>query len=321
MENCIYGPVPSRRLGRSLGIDLLPAKLCSYDCIYCQLGRTAVTTIKRRPFRSAAEVLEQLKEVLAGGVTADCVTIAGSGEPTLNSEIGAVIRGIKQVTPLPVAVLTNGSLLSDDGVRDALMAADIVVPSLDAYNAALFAKINRPHQTIGFDRMVDGLVDFSRAFSGRLWLEIFIMDGLNASPDDAGKFKPLVDRIAPTDIYINTAIRPTAEPAIKQVSEETIELFYRVLGSRRLRDTVFTVRAGDPDKDIGAAILEMAARRPVTMEDMAAGLSTPIEKVRRTINDLLAGHRLDAIEKNASTYFRVPVTRRGDLQRPPTHDA
>ncbi|MEW6076556.1 MAG: radical SAM protein [Thermodesulfobacteriota bacterium] len=306
-ENCIYGPVPSRRLGRSLGIDLLPAKICSYDCIYCQLGRTAAATIRRRPFRNAADVLTQVKKVLAGGVTADCLTIAGSGEPTLNSDIGKVIRGIKEATPLPVAVLTNGSLLSDEDVRDALMAADIVVPSLDAYNAALFEKINRPHKTIGFDRMVEGLVDFSRAFPGRLWLEIFIMDGINAAPEDAAGFKPLVDRIAPTDVYINTAVRPPADSSVRQVSEETVDFFYQALGVSRQRDTVFSARAGDQAGDIAPAILEMAARRPVTLEDMAAGLATPIEKIRRTVKELIAGNRLDAVKKNASVYYRVPI--------------
>lgn len=308
METCIYGPVPSRRLGRSLGIDLLPAKICSYDCIYCQLGRTAAKTIKRRPYRSAEEVLTQLRETLARGVTADCITLAGSGEPTLNSDIGPVIKGIKKETTLPVAVLTNGSLLSDEGVRDALMAADIVVPSLDAYNAALFEKVNRPHKTIEFDRMLEGLVDFSQAFSGRLWLEIFIMDGINASPDDAARFKPLVDRIAPTDIYVNTAVRPAAESFAKQTSEEMIDYFYRTLGLRRQRDTVFSAGAGNQDKDIAAAILEMAARRPVTLQDMAAGLAVPVETVHKQVRELLADKRLDKVEKNATTYFRAQAS-------------
>lgn len=307
MGECIYGPVPSRRLGRSLGIDLLPAKICTYDCVYCQLGRTAATTVRRRPYRSVEEVLAQLKSALDGGVTPDCLTIAGSGEPTLHSEIGAVIQGIKKMTAIPVAVLTNSSLLSDESVRDALMAADIVVPSLDAYNAALFEKINRPHETIGFDRMLEGLVAFSRVFSGRLWLEIFIMAGVNDSPDDAARFTPLVDRIAPTDIYINTSVRPPAEAFAGQAAEEAINLFYRTLGSRRQRDTVFSLSSGDRSGDLGPAILNMAARRPVTMEDMAAGLAVPVERVRDQVRRLLAERRLEAVETNASTYFRTSI--------------
>lgn len=307
METCIYGPVPSRRLGRSLGIDLLPAKLCTYDCIYCQQGRTAGKTATRRPYRSAGEILTQVKKTLARGVTADCVTIGGSGEPTLNSDIGTVIQGIKKETSLPVAVLTNGSLLSDEAVSHALMAADIVVPSLDAYNASLFETVNRPHKTIDFDRMLGGLADFSHAFSGRLWLEIFIMDGVNASPDDAARFKPLVDRIAPKDIYINTAVRPPAEPWVKQAGEETIDYFYRALGLRRQRDTVFAVNDENNNSDMAPAILEMAARRPVTMEDMAAGLAVPVAQVRKKVQELLAEKRIGTVDKNGVTYFRVPI--------------
>ena len=304
MSTCIYGPVPSRRLGRSLGIDLLPAKICSYDCIYCQLGRTVKTTIKRRPYRKAAEVLPQIEETLARGVKADCITIAGSGEPTLNSDIGAVIHGIKQHTTLPVAVLTNGSLLSDETVRDSLMAADIVVPSLDAFDRVSFEKINRPHDSIDFARMLQGLVDFSHNFGGRLWLEILIMDGVNASPADAARFRPLVDRIAPTDVYINTAVRPAPEPIARKVGEDTIDRFYQALGLIRQYDTVFTSGSDDSGNDIAPAILEMAARRPVTVEDMAAGLAVPVEQVRKQLRRLLTDKRLDAINKESSTYFR-----------------
>ena len=304
MRTCIYGPVPSRRLGRSLGIDLLPAKICSYDCIYCQLGRTVRTTIKRRPYRKAAEVLAQIGETLDRGVKADCITIAGSGEPTLNSDIGNVIRGIKQHTSLPVAVLTNGSLLSDETVREALMPADIVVPSLDAFDRALFEKINRPHESIDFDRMLQGLVDFSRNFGGRLWLEILIMKGINAAMDDAARFRPLVDRIAPSDVYINTTVRPAPESIAQRADEGMIDRFYQALGMSRQYDTVFSVSTEDSGGDMTPAILEMAARRPVTVADMAAGLAVPVETVRKQVRKLLADKRLDAIEKDSATYFR-----------------
>ncbi len=304
MKTCIYGPVPSRRLGRSLGIDLLPAKICTYDCIYCQLGRTTAKTTKRRPYRDTAEVFSQLEQTLDRGVKADCITIAGSGEPTLNSNLGAVIRGIKKRTELPVAVLTNSSLLSEAAVREALMAADIVVPSLDAHNPGLFETINRPHKDIGFDRMFEGLAEFADCFSGRLWLEILIMDGVNASTEDAARFKPLVDKITPTDIYINTTVRPAPEAEAKQAGEDMIDYFYDVLGMNRQRDTVFSTVSDDSSLDIVPAILEMAARRPVTIEDMAAGLRVPMEKIQKQIPNLLSENHLEAIEKNDATYFR-----------------
>ncbi len=305
MQTCIYGPVPSRRLGRSLGIDLLPAKICSYDCIYCQLGQTSGKTIRQRPYRRAETVLAQLKDTLAGGVTADCITIAGSGEPTLNSEIGAVIEGIKEEIPLPVAVLTNSSLLSQADVRQALLAADIVVPSLDAYNPALFDTINRPHSAITFNPMLEGLIAFSKDFPGRLWLEIFILAGINASAEDAARFRPLVDRIAPADIYVNTAVRPPREAFAKEADEDMIDGFYQVLGAKRQSDTIFSTGAGIRNSDIGTAVLEMAARRPVTLTDMAAGLEEPIETVREQVKALVAENRLEKIEKTTATYFRT----------------
>lgn len=305
MQTCIYGPVPSRRLGRSLGIDLLPAKICSYDCIYCQLGRTTATTIKRRPYRKAVEVLDQLEQALDRGVTADCVTIAGSGEPTLNSEIGTVIQGIKARTSLPVAVLTNGSMLSEKAVREALAQADIVIPSLDAHNKPLFEAVNRPHADIKFDRMFAGLVEFSQIFHGRLWLEILIMDGINASPDDAARFKPLVDKIRPTDIYVNTTVRPAPEAFARQADEGMIDHFYETLGCRRQRDTVFSITAEGAGRGIAPAILEMVARRPVTAEDMAKGLGVPVADIRERVEKLVSEKRLEAVQKNAATYYRA----------------
>ena len=304
MSTCIYGPVPSRRLGRSLGIDLLPAKICSYDCIYCQLGRTARTTTKRRPYRKADDVIEQIEDAFSRGVKADCITIAGSGEPTLNSDIGTVIRGIKQRTEVPVAVLTNSSLLSDRDVRQALMAADIVVPSLDAFDRELFEKINRPHNGIHFEQMLQGLIDFSHDFSGRLWLEILIMDGINASTDDAARFRPLIDRIAPTDVYINTAVRPAPEAIAKKAGQDMIDRFYQTLGISRQYDTVFAASTDDIGDDIAPAILEMAARRPVTVEDMAAGLAVPVKEIRKHIRKLLTDKRLDTVKKENFIYFR-----------------
>jgi len=153
--------------------------------------------------------------------------------------------------------------------------------------------------------MLDGLIDFSRAFSGRLWLEIFIMDGINASPADADRFKPLVEKIAPKDVYVNTAVRPPSESFVKQVGEEVIDYFYQTLGLPRQRDTVFSLNDDYIKNNIGPAILEMAARRPVTVEDMAAGLAAPVEKINQHVQNLLAEKRLEKIEKNASTYFRT----------------
>ena len=144
----LYGPVPSRRLGFSLGVDFIPFKTCSLDCIYCQLGHVSEKTVTRKKFIPASEILSQIKEKIGSGVRIDYITFSGSGEPTLNSEIGKLIRDIKQLTKIPVAVLTNSTLLQHNGVRSDLSAADLVIPSLDAVTQDVFEKVNRPHPSL-----------------------------------------------------------------------------------------------------------------------------------------------------------------------------
>ncbi|NMC21094.1 MAG: radical SAM protein, partial [Thermogutta sp.] len=169
MTKHIFGPVPSRRLGRSLGVDLVPFKTCSYDCIYCQLGRTTCKTIERKTWVPLELVLEELEEKLH--TRPDYITLSGSGEPTLFSPLDKLIEGIRALTDIPIVALTNGSLLSDSDVQAALLPADLVIPSLDAGNEAAFQLVNRPHEDLAFDRMLEGLVAFRRRFPKEYWLE------------------------------------------------------------------------------------------------------------------------------------------------------
>ena len=178
MSNYIFGPVPSRRLGRSLGVDLVPFKTCTYDCIYCQLGRTTNKTIQRKEWVPLDDVVTELETKLSS--QPDYITLSGSGEPTLYSRTGELIDRIKAVTNVPVAVLTNGSLLWNQEVRARLMNADLVVPSLDAGDEAMFRAVNRPHEDISFERMLQGLIDFRHEFQGKYWLEVFLLAGHNA---------------------------------------------------------------------------------------------------------------------------------------------
>ena len=175
----VYGPVPSRRLGRSLGVDLVPFKTCSYDCIYCQLGRTTNKTTERKEYVPVDDVLEELAEKLRSEPGPDYVGLAGSGEPTLHARIGDLIAGIKRLTSVPVAVLTNGSMLWRSDVRAGIAEADLVMPSLDAGTPRRFERVNRPHRDISFEKMVDGLVTFCAVFRGKVWLEVFVLAGIN----------------------------------------------------------------------------------------------------------------------------------------------
>jgi len=171
----LYGPGPSRRLGYSLGVDLLPFKTCSLSCIYCQLGNSPKKTIRRINPYSEKKILEEIKEFLKTGARVDFITFSGSGEPTLNKSTGWLIREIKKFTNIPVAVLTNSTLLSRAGVRKELSAADVVVPSLDAATQRVFEKINRPHPSLKIEKIIDGMVKFRKEFKGQIWLEIMLV--------------------------------------------------------------------------------------------------------------------------------------------------
>ena len=300
----VYGPVPSRRLGRSLGVDLVPYKVCSYDCIYCQLGRTEEKTIERKPYIPAADILAQVRQRLQEGVSADFITVAGSGEPTLNSEIGCLIHDMKKHTEIPVAVLTNGSLLADSQVREAIKEADVVLPSLDAYDQKGFETINRPHREISFATMTQGLMAFRKAYGGEIWLELFVLDGINAGEADARKFRHWIEKLNPEKVHVNTAVRPCAEAHARQVSLEQLAMFCRALGKKA---EVIAPFKGSPQHATGAHveedILNLLARRPCTLDDMASGLQVHRNEVVKYIEPLLKADRISTVKKGSEVYY------------------
>ena len=190
----IFGPVPSRRLGRSLGVDLVPYKTCTFDCIYCDLGRTTHKTTFRQPFVSPEEIQKELELTLSVlDKKPDFITLSGSGEPTLNSNIGEIIRGVKEITSIPVAVLTNSSLLTLEEVRKDLLEADLVLPSLDAITPSLFEYINRPHSSLRIEEILSGLIQFRKQYRGQIWLEILFCRGVNDGKDEIEKLKEAIE--------------------------------------------------------------------------------------------------------------------------------
>ena len=244
----LFGPVPSRRLGRSLGIDLVPLKTCSYNCLYCQLGPSA-TTLERKEYVPVAEVLGELAKWLKAGEKCDYLTFSGSGEPTLHSGIGKIITGIKGLTRgvvadhrarhcaqgaqpgIPLAVITNGSLLYRAEVRDELMTADIVLPSLDAADEEAFLKLNRPAENISFEAMLDGLRQFSLDYRGDLWLEVFLLAGVNDSDEHIEKLAALLGTISHDKVQLNTVSRPPGEK-VEGVSVKRLEQIRERLGEK-----------------------------------------------------------------------------------------
>lgn len=268
-QQLVYGPVPSRRLGRSLGVDLVPLKTCTYDCVYCQLGRTTSKTVRRGRWADAKAVIAQVRDRLSSNP--DVIALAGSGEPTLHAGIGVVIDGIKEITDVPVAVITNGSLLGRPAVRRELAAADMVLPSLDAPSEELFRRVNRPHESLHLADLVDGLVSFRAAYHGEIWLEVMLLAGVTDRAAEVRRLAELAARIAPDRIQLNTAVRPPAESFAAPVDGAALEQFAALFAPRAeviadLPDTAGNGVAAESD------VLELVSRRPCTVADIASGL-------------------------------------------------
>ena len=282
----VFGPVPSRRLGRSLGVDLVPFKVCSYDCIYCQLGRTTRRTIERAEYFPLESILAEVERAVESGPGQDVITLSGSGEPTLYSRIGELIPALKSRTGLPVAVLTNGSLLWDPKVREDLVEADLVLPSLDAGDERLFRYVNRPHPAIAFERMIRGLQEFRKVYTGQLWLEVFLLAGVTAMEAEVRSIAEIAHTLAPDRIQLNTVTRPPAEGFAHPVPPERMQSLAsafggtaEVLGIARSRSK------SDPStrSDTEERILELIQRRPCALEDIASGLGIhPLEALKLT---------------------------------------
>jgi wyosine [tRNA(Phe)-imidazoG37] synthetase (radical SAM superfamily) len=294
----VYGPVPSRRLGRSLGVDLVPFKTCTYDCVYCQLGRTTNKTTERKQYVATKKILAELEQRLAAGDNPDYITISGSGEPTLNSGIGDLIGKIKGLTDIPVAVITNGSLLWMREVQDALMAADLILPSLDAGDEHLFRYVNRPHRSIGFNLMVDGIAAFTKRFQGEVWLEVLLLGGVTGIPAEVEKIASIVGRIGPARVQLNTVSRPPAEEFALPVDLDQLERFLRffpgpveVISEKKLGKS----QPAQAPTATEADILALLRRRPCTFVDVASGLG---------IHEMEALKHLDALVK-AGTVTKV----------------
>jgi len=300
----VFGPVPSRRLGRSLGVDLVPFKTCSYDCIYCQLGRTTDLTVQRREYVPLDAVLADLQASLAR--RPDYVTLSGSGEPTLYSRLGELIAGIRNLTDTPVAVLTNGSLLSDPQVRQDLAGADLLIPSLDGGDPQVFAAVNRPHPSIDFEKMVAGLASMRREFSGHYWLEVFILDGLTSDSAQVEKLVRRVKEIAPERVQLNTVCRPPAEDFANGVSLERLSELAKqfepeaeVIADFRGVHQLGEFAAGRQE------MLDLLRRRPCTAGGIADGLQMHLNAVAKYLEELVTRGLVESSRTGGVVYYRA----------------
>lgn len=267
-----YGPVPSRRLGRSLGVSPIPHKTCSYNCIYCQLGQTGKLQVKRESFYPKEDILSDIEKVM-NPANADYITFVGDGEPTLCKDLGWLIKSCKQKWQIPVAVITNGSLFFMEDVRQDLKSSNVVLPTLDAGSEGIYRTLNRPHGSIGFEEMLQGQVDFRKEYPGKIWLEVMLVKGVNDSDESLIEIKEAIEQVKPDRIYISIPIRPPAKPGVRPPEPERIMRAHKILGtaldpldSLDLTDHESGEFGLDNFTDVKTAIIEICSRHPLREE-------------------------------------------------------
>ena len=302
----VFGPVPSRRLGLSLGVDLIPAKTCSYDCLYCQVGRTTGKIVIPETFIPVRNVIAELKERLKK-VNPDTITLSGSGEPTLYAPMGQLISSIKKVTDVRIAILTNGSLFWRDEVRAAVLEAHIIAPTLSTVFEETFRAVHRPHETIRIEMIVEGLKRLRSDYQGLIFLEVVLLKGFNDNDREVAGLKRVIEEISPDKIQLNTVVRPPADSRAESISLEKLKEIKEFLGDRaEIIADISPEQKAQVFDSYEETILETAKRRPMRAIDLANILNLPLEEVEGLIKGLQIKGILSAMGHGEETYYRHP---------------
>jgi wyosine [tRNA(Phe)-imidazoG37] synthetase (radical SAM superfamily) len=303
----VFGPVASRRLGHSLGVDPVPFKACNQSCVYCQLGRTRSFVRRRRSFFSTTEIFSEIATALdrdhPDGI--DWITFVGSGETTLFAGLGPLIRFVKSMSDIPVAVITNGSLLGRADVRRELRTADAVLPSVDAGSPDVYHRINRPHPDLSFDRHIDGLVAFRDIYHGRLWVETMLIAGVNDTPEALTDLVRTLRRIGPDEIHLSAPTRPPAEAWVRPPSRESVELAAGMLGTVA---EVLVPGNGtghiELDGDIDRALVDILTRHPLREDEIQEAVATEIRaRTEAMLGDLVTSGGIRIVERLGDRFW------------------
>jgi len=303
----LFGPVPSRRLGISLGIDLVPPKTCTYNCIYCECGRTTALTIERKEYVSTDEVITEIDDYLSKSPEIDYITFSGSGEPTLHNGIGRIAAHIKAHFPeYKLALLTNGSLFWDEGVIRDVQDVDVIVPSLDAATREAFLRIDRPCQSLDILKIIKGLVNLREHFNGNIWLEIFVVPGINDNDEEITALNSAIQEIKPDKIQLNTLDRPGVLEWVEAADEESMQ---RVLAGISHPEISITGKAssreslGSYSGDILDAILQTIGRRPCTVEDLSQVFGLHQNEINKYLEILIEHKDIHEKRENRGIFF------------------
>jgi len=303
MSKHVFGPVPSRRLGFSLGVDPIPRKYCNYDCVYCQIGRTSHREMERRRFFDPDEIVAEVLEAVRGTKRIDVITFSGSGEPTLNQDLGLMIRQVKSKTDKTVAVITNGSLLSRPDVRADVSPADILLPSLDAVSEQAFELINRPHPSVTPQDMIAGLKSVSQEFKGKIWLEIMFVKGMNDSPEEQALLRAVLGQLSVDRVQLNTVTRPPSE-AVQGLGASELARIGASLGERCEVICGFDKRA----EALGAeewveCVLAILDRRSLTVDDVVRLTGITWEEAKERLKRLEADEAIQSVRQGDGLFY------------------
>lgn len=299
----IFGPIQSKRLGTSLGIDIVPYKACTFNCIYCQLGATTTKTTKRFHYSDTGKIKRELRLALSKNKHIDFITLAGCGEPTLNLDIAKIITAVKSITKIPVAILTNGSLLYRQNVRRGILKADVVMPSLDAAQAHIFRIINRPAVSLNISKIISGLRQFRKEFKGRLWLELMFVKGVNDSKANILKLKKIINQIDPDKVFVKTVTRPGQQRRVCKLDVDELKFIQNFFGKSFTQMAQNKIRA-DFFGGLEDTLLAILRRHPATFKDLFSMLKVDRQSLRCALDSLLDMKRI-ATENYTGQIFYI----------------
>jgi wyosine [tRNA(Phe)-imidazoG37] synthetase (radical SAM superfamily) len=293
----------------SLGVDLVPRKVCSLDCVYCEVGKTTKLTLERKEYVLYDKVTTELLDYFKNNPDPDYITFSGSGEPTLNSRFGDILNFIKDLKPhIPVAVLTNGTLLYDPEVRRELSKADVVLPSLDAATERVFEKINRPADGLDIKKYIQGIVDFRKEFKGKIWLEIFFLPGYNLDDNELEELRKIIEKIGPDSVQLNTLDRPGTVENLKPAAKEELEKVVKKWGMNNVEIIASAVKRETEKayrKDVEAVILETIARRPCTVDDIIRITGLHINEINKYLDVLEAENKIETRNQERGVFYQL----------------
>lgn len=309
MYKYLFGPVPSRRLGMSLGIDLVPKKVCSLNCVYCEVGETTKLTNDRMEYVKYDKIIDELHHFMSSKPNIDYITFSGYGEPTLNSRIGDVLRYVKQNYPdVKSAILTSGTLLSSPQVRREILEADVILPSLDAATQSVFEKINRPTPQLTIDTYIKGLIDFRKEYKGEIWLEVFLLKGYNDSPEELDLIKKAILKIQPNSVQLNTLDRPgTVEGLVALTTDELqkVKDYWDMPNVEIIASAALRADVASYNTDIEGTILATIARRPCTLDDLHQILGIHINEINKYLGTLELNNKIKTTRLERGVFYEL----------------